>query len=187
MPTFITHAFASVVIGKTVGRRLMDGTKVQFKFWFFTIVCALLPDIDVINMAFGIPYNHMLGHRGLTHSIIFIFITAIIITYVGFMEIQIKSRKFLLLSYFFIIGLSHIILDAMTSGGLGVGFLMPFVSKRYFFPYRPIRVSPFSIIRLFSSEGQRIVISEFIWVWIPGFLLLLILKIVNVLRKKEKG
>ena len=37
---------------------------------------------------------------------------------------------------------SHGVLDALTDGGPGVAFLAPFDDTRYFFPWRPIRVSP---------------------------------------------
>ena len=36
---------------------------------------------------------------------------------------------------------SHGVLDALTDGGRGVGFLIPFSSERFFFPWRPIPVS----------------------------------------------
>ena len=31
----------------------------------------MLPDADVIGFRLGVPYGGMLGHRGLTHSLIF--------------------------------------------------------------------------------------------------------------------
>jgi len=41
------------------------------RFWVWTAICSMLPDIDVISFAFGIRYEDMLGHRGFTHSIFF--------------------------------------------------------------------------------------------------------------------
>jgi len=34
--------------------------------------CAVLwlPDVDVLGLVMGIPYDHMLGHRGITHSVV---------------------------------------------------------------------------------------------------------------------
>jgi membrane-bound metal-dependent hydrolase YbcI (DUF457 family) len=34
-------------------------------------ILAMLPDLDVIGFRLGIPYEHMLGHRGFTHSLLF--------------------------------------------------------------------------------------------------------------------
>ena len=56
----------------------------------------------------------------------------------------------------------------MTSGGGGIAFFAPFVNERYFFPWRPILVSPMSIRRFFSARGAAILASEFVWVWIPA-------------------
>ncbi|HEU4994167.1 MAG TPA: metal-dependent hydrolase [Gemmatimonadaceae bacterium] len=38
---------------------------------FAGAACAALPDLDAIGFWMGIPYDHMLGHRGLTHSLTF--------------------------------------------------------------------------------------------------------------------
>ena len=61
---------------------------------------------------------------------------------------------------------SHGLLDAFTNGGKGVGFFLPFDTKRYFFPWRPIRVSPIGY-HFFSKEGLETVWSEVLWVWLP--------------------
>jgi inner membrane protein len=130
----------------------------------------------------------MFGHRGFSHSILFVSLIAFIVVLTGFREIKRNSKQWwLLLLYFFFIGLSHNLLDAMTSGGLGVGLFMPFDSTRYFFPYRPIRASPFSFLRLFSSEGQRILISEFIWIWIPAIIMLVIARFFKSKRNSRSA
>jgi inner membrane protein len=55
----------------------------------------------------------------------------------------------------------------MTSGGIGVAFFAPFSSERYFFPWRPIRVSPIAVRSFFSAQGLAILRSELLWVWLP--------------------
>jgi inner membrane protein len=174
MPTAISHSIVAVVFGKVFLKNA------GIKFWILSIICAIIPDIDVIMFSFGIPYQHMFGHRGVSHSVLFASVIAFLIVFAGCREIKQFSKEWWsFISYFFFIGLSHDMLDAMTSGGLGVGFFMPFDSTRYFFPFRPIRASPLSIIRFFSSEGQKIVVSEFIWVWIPAVLLLSIIQFIK--------
>ncbi len=49
--------------------------------------------------------------------------------------------------------ITHPLLDALTDGGSGVMLLFPFSEDRWFFPWRPIRVSPLSIPRFFSRAG----------------------------------
>ncbi len=61
--------------------------------------------------------------------------------------------------------LSHGFLDAMTSGGLGVGFFIPYSSERFFFPLRPIRVSP--IKNFLTARGLVVLQSELLSVWFP--------------------
>jgi len=60
------------------------------------------------------------------------------------------------------------VLDAMTSGGGGVAFFAPFVNERYFFPWRPILVSPLDPRRFFTARGIAILRNEFVWVWTPS-------------------
>lgn len=170
MPTVISHSLVAIVFGKIFSKG--TGTK----FWIFTIICAILPDIDVLTRYFGVPYGHMLGHRGFFHSIMFVLMTAFIVVTTGFREIKHLSKEWWsYVAYFFLIGLSHIILDAMTSGGMGVGLFMPFDSARHFLPYRPIRASPFRIISFFESDGMQILVSELIWIWIPSVAIIIII------------
>jgi membrane-bound metal-dependent hydrolase YbcI (DUF457 family) len=41
------------------------------RFWWLTVACCLLPDVDVIGLIVGIPYEHVMGHRGFSHSLLF--------------------------------------------------------------------------------------------------------------------
>jgi len=177
MPTVISHSLVAVVFGKIFSK------STGVKFWVLSIISAILPDIDVIMVSFGIPYQHILGHRGVSHSVLFASVIALLIVIAGFREIKHFSKLWWsFVAYFFCIGLSHGVLDAMTSGGLGVGFFMPFDLTRYFFPVRPIRATPFSIIRFFGTEGQRILVSELFWIWIPAIILLFLIQFIKAKR-----
>jgi inner membrane protein len=170
MPVVISHSLVAIVFGKIFAK------KTGIKFWVFSIICAILPDIDVLMQYTGLPYGHMLGHRGFFHSIMFVLILAFIIVITGFHEIKRLSKEWWsFVVYFFLIGLSHTILDAMTSEGIGVGLFMPFDSARYFLPVRPIRMSPFSILRFLKTDSMRILVSELILIWIPSVMSLIII------------
>jgi len=52
-----------------------------------------------------------------------------------------------------------------------VAFLAPFDDRRFFFPFRPIQVSPIGIARFFSARGLAVLRSELVWVWLPSALL----------------
>jgi inner membrane protein len=61
------------------------------------------------------------------------------------------------------------LLDALTNGGLGVAFFAPFSGARFFFPSRPIEVSPISVPRFFSDRGLAALAIELVIVWVPAF------------------
>jgi inner membrane protein len=63
------------------------------------------------------------------------------------------------------------LLDAFTSGGLGIALLSPFENTRYFFPITPIVVSPLGTKAFCSDMGLRVIISEFLYVWLPAIFL----------------
>ncbi len=69
-------------------------------------------------------------------------------------------------TFVFICAASHPLLDAMTSGGLGVALAWPWSEQRFFAPWRPIRVSPFAP-QFFGARGIATLLSELRWVWLP--------------------
>ncbi len=136
----------------------------------FAIGSAILPDLDVIAFNFGIPYSHPLGHRGFTHSILFAFLWAIVLAFtIG------RRNKIIWFLVIFLSTISHGILDAMTSGGRGVGFFIPFDNARFFFPFRKIQVSPIGVEKFFSEWGLQVIYSEFKYIFIPCSIILLFL------------
>jgi inner membrane protein len=56
----------------------------------------------------------------------------------------------------------------MTNGGLGIAFFCPLSNNRYFFPFRPIQVSPIGITSFFSEWGFRVLVSEAVWILVPA-------------------
>ena len=137
------------------------------RLWVLGALCAVAPDLDVVTLRFGIPYDHLLGHRGLWHSIPFAALFAALVTLLAFprpIDALARSRVWL---YLFLATASHGILDAFTDGGLGVALLSPFDARRYFFPFRPIAVSPLGIGPFLSARGLAILANELTWVWLP--------------------
>jgi inner membrane protein len=97
---------------------------------------------DVASFALGIPYGHPLGHRGLTHSLLFAVVFASILAAAYLRVSRAPLRYGVVFAYLAVSLASHGLLDALTTGGRGVGFFIPFSTERYFYPWRPIRVSP---------------------------------------------
>jgi inner membrane protein len=158
--------FGHAVVGLTI-TKLFD--KKDKKLLLLAVVSSFLPDIDVLAFNFGIPYSHPLGHRGFTHSIIFAILWALLLTLIFGRKSKLK--------WFFVIFLStisHGILDAMTSGGKGVGFFIPFNNERMFFPFREIVVSPLGVESFFSEWGLQVVLSEFKYIFIPCIIIFMV-------------
>jgi inner membrane protein len=127
--------------------------------------CAVIPDLDVLGFQCGIASGHMLGHRGVTHSIVFAAALGALLTHTFF---RYNPDPWVVFLYLFVSTLSHPLLDMLTNGGRGVALFAPFSNARYFFPWRPIEVSPLSVRRFFSARGAQIMRSEFRWVWLPA-------------------
>ena len=142
------------------------------------VVSAMLPDSDVLSFVFGISYGSPFGHRGFTHSILFALLWAVIL-----MQIFGKSHKILWFFVIFFSTVSHGILDAMTTGGRGVGFLIPFDNSRFFFPFRFIKVSPIGITNFFSEWGLQVIISEIKYVFLPCFVIFGFRILIKTLKK----
>ena len=163
MASALTHAFAAVALTRTLSPRKRD-----WRFWTLAVLSAILPDADVGGFAFGIDYGDLLGHRGFSHSLLFAALWSLLLVSVEYRRLIKFSRHWWqLVSLFFLVTMSHGILDAMTNGGLGVAFFSPFDTTRYFFPWRPVRVSPVGVGRFFSAQGAAIMASEIEYVWLP--------------------
>jgi inner membrane protein len=163
MPSIFTHAFAALALGKASAQGKMPA-----RFWALSAMCAVLPDADVLGYSFGLQRGSMLGHRGLTHSLAFALLLALTVVLLAFRKTRAFSKGWwLLVLYFFAATASHGLLDALTDGGSGVAFFAPFDAGRYFFPWRPIEVSPIGM-RFFSARGLEVLESELVWVWIPA-------------------
>jgi inner membrane protein len=146
------------------------------------MLCAVLPDADVLTFAFGVPYGSMFGHRGLTHSLAFALLLAFAVVALFFRDEP--NRKALVL-FFFLATASHGALDALTNGGLGVAFFAPFSGARYFFPFRPVVVSPIGVGSFFSEWGLAVIESELLWVWLPAGAVVSLVLIFRRLRGRQ--
>jgi inner membrane protein len=161
-----SHAVAALGIGACFYK-----PEIPKSVWVIGVACSTLPDLDVIGFRFGIRYGDFWGHRGLTHSLVFAALLALVIVLLGFRHGVTGMRALTLWLYFFLATASHGLLDAMTDGGFGVAFFSPFDNHRYFLPWTPIRVSPIGVGRFFSARGLTVLESEFLWIWIPAIVL----------------
>jgi inner membrane protein len=139
---------------------------------------SVLPDLDVIAFGLQIPYEHALGHRGFSHSLLFAVLLAPLGAAIFRRSAPLVGKPWLiLLALFFAACASHGVLDASTDAGLGIGFFVPFSDERFFLPWRPILTSPLGIRAFFDGNGGAILFNEFVWVWVPMLLLVASVKL----------
>jgi inner membrane protein len=160
MPSLPTHLLVGAALGQGVGTRVRG----DWRFWAAAMICSALPDVDVIGFRFGVHYGDLWGHRGLTHSIFFAMVIGIAAgAYLG----KNWAKRIGMGALLCAITCSHGMLDAMTNGGLGIAFFSPIDPTRYFFPWRPIQVSPIGAGWFFSARVLIILRNEMIFVWLP--------------------
>ncbi len=158
MPTVFTHPVVAL------GLAPFFRDKLPGKRWIAVgALCTVLPDFDTIGFRLGIQYGDLLGHRGLSHSLCFALVLASALAALS------RERRGALFLYLFLCTVSHGLLDALTNGGLGVAFFAPFDDTRYFFPWRPIAVSPIGA-GFFSERGLDVLRSELAWVIAPSIM-----------------
>ncbi len=166
MATIFSHAVVGCTIVSTFSDKMRTKT-----IYVLAAGTAVLPDIDYFGFINRIPYDSLWGHRGLTHSVVFALLTGMTVSFLFKLITRSQSGHFPL---FFVTTLSHGLIDACTNGGLGVAFYSPYNRMRYFFPWRPIQVSPMGL-GIFSERGLVVLMSELFWILIPCFLLMSVL------------
>lgn len=159
MATPLAHLAVPLTLSAALG-----GDVVPPGLLALALACAVLPDVDALGLVFGIPYDHPLGHRGLTHSLPF----AVVLAAAGALfASQSGVPPTTAFAVLLASAASHGLLDAATNGGLGVALFSPFSHRRIFLPWRVIEVSPLRPSALFSRRGLHVLRSEMRWVWAP--------------------
>lgn len=163
MPTVLTHAVAGLAIGE-----LLAPAPMPWSYHVLTAALGVLPDLDAIGFWLGVPYRSRFGHRGVSHSLLAAVVVGVALAVP--LASMCAAPWWWLWGVFFAAMAGHAVLDALTDGGLGVAFFAPLDDRRYFLPWRPIRVSPIGMGAL-GWWGLRALVSEVLWVWLPSGIL----------------
>lgn len=175
---------ASIITHSLVGLGAAFMMPKDWRTTTFLVVATIapsLPDLDVLGFYAGVQYESFWGHRGIFHSFCFAFLLASLLAML-IRAIEEKSRAIgwgKLTLFLGIIICTHGILDAMTTGGLGIALFSPFYDERLFLPFRVIKVSPMHVSRFFSEWGWLVLKSEMLFVWLP-------LAVIIALQKLQK-
>lgn len=179
MPTVFSHAAIPVALGIGLGKKTISP-----RLLVTGILFSVIPDFDGIGFWTGISYGSTIGHRGLTHSLLFALVLALLGTlFYRWFRTTAKTTFFFLL----LTSVSHALLDSMTNGGLGVAFFWPWTDKRYFLPHQLIEVSPIRPSQFLSKRGYIVMMSELKWIWVPclsaGFFLMFLRRLWGAIKK----
>ncbi|MDR3428416.1 metal-dependent hydrolase [Silvimonas sp.] len=159
MTTIVTHALVAATIVRTLPAHWRSRS-----LYLLAMSGSMAPDLDTLGFRFGVAYGSDFGHRGATHSIVFAIALGLLLALW-----QRQRHGPPLLRWWTILTLTtvtHLLLDAVTDGGLGVAALWPFSSTRFFFPVHPVVVSPIGA-HFFSHRGVATLWSELAWVGLP--------------------
>ena len=160
MASILSHPAVPLAIGLAAGPRAVPPA-------LTAVACAasLVPDADAVGFWLGVSYDSPLGHRGFTHSLCFAALVALGCT---LFAPRLGAPAATVFAVVFVSTASHGVLDAMTTGGMGVAFFSPVSNARFFLPWRVIVVSPIGVAPFLSARGARVLRSELAWVWAPA-------------------
>ena len=171
MPTVFSHPAIPLAVRVATG-----GAVTSRRLLATAAIGSVVPDLDAIGFLAGVPYGSLWGHRGLTHSLAFAVVLALLALPFASRLGATRGWTFALV---FLATASHGVLDALTDAGLGVAFFAPFSDRRYFFPWRPLATSPIGLTEVFSPSEWHVFGWELAIVWVPSLLVALVARSVS--------
>jgi inner membrane protein len=154
MATIYSHAVVGVGLARLYAVRPMPCA-----YWGLAALLPIVPDLDVFSMY---AYGSSLGHRGITHSLLFALLLSLVVTAVTARWFHV--RWWSLAALFLVIVASHGVLDAMTRGGENIPFFWPFGGR--YGNWGPLPVSDIAF-DLPDPRYSRAIRAELLWVWLP--------------------
>src|SRR5262249_33643738 len=103
MPSVFSHAIAAVARGSVA-----VGGRSRTILWLVGALCAAAPDLDAVtSFVFRIPSAAMLGHRGLSHSLLAAAVLALLVTVIVRRALPASPGPAKLWLFFFVATASH--------------------------------------------------------------------------------
>jgi inner membrane protein len=171
--TIWTHA----VVGFGIAQVYTPRRRVWL-YWTLAAFLSVLPDFDTLWLA---PYGSVLGHRGLTHSLLFAL-------WVGFLAATLTYRPLrahlgALTAVFFVAMGSHGVLDAMTRGGANIPFFWPLADQRCG-NWGPIPNQDLGF-EFPDPRRSRALRAELLWVWLPTVVWIVAAMVYRAIKRRS--
>jgi inner membrane protein len=154
MATICTHSVVGLGLARLYADRPMPWT-----YWVLAAALPVIPDLDAFSKA---AYGTPLGHRGITHSLLFALALSIVAAGATFRRFGVRFWP--LAGLFSAIAASHGLLDATTIGGEGIPFFWPFGGR--YGNWGPLRACDMTL-ELPGVTFIPVARSELLWVWLP--------------------
>lgn len=147
----------------------------SWAYWGLAALLPIIPDLDVFSTA---AYGTPLGHRGITHSLVFAVVLGTFASGVTFRRFHVNWWSLAVL--FCAIIASHGLLDAMTKGGEDIPFFWP-IAGRYG-NWGVISVSDIAF-DLPDPRYSRAIRGELLRVWLPMSLMVAVMMVYRRLKR----
>jgi inner membrane protein len=163
MASLFAHAAVPIV-----ARGASFTPKLKRRLVLVAVILACWPDLDYVTLAFEVRPNELLGHRGITHSLFVAGVLAALSALFFFRALVIGTRAWwLVFAFLFGAAASHGLLDAMTSGDIGVALFAPLENGRHFLPVKLIASCPVGLDEYFGYWGLMTLANELLYVVVP--------------------
>lgn len=164
MASAITHAALPVIVLAAVD--LPEGTRRRVTI--AAALCAMLPDLDVVTAMFEIRTWEPMGHRGVSHSLLIAALVALFVTTFWFHDLATGKREWRRVALvLFGATASHGLLDALTTGEVGVALFAPLTDARVWSPWKLLPSCPVGMSEYLGPWGLFTLANELFYVLIP--------------------
>jgi len=161
VPTILTHVALPLVAAWGLGR-----SRISPRLAFAGALVAVAPDLDIVGRAFAVPHYALLGHRGISHSLLFA--AALACLAVPFMP---AGRRLWSGLFLFAAAASHGLGDMFTHGSKGIMLWWPLTEARFGWQLQPVEASGILGRSIADGSLPGILLSELLWLVLPALLL----------------
>ncbi len=139
MSSIIGHGLVGVISKQCIKTSLPR--EKENRLLALSIFLAILPDFDVIVFLMLKPAG-MTPHRGISHSLVFITMTALFFGIAAFRYFPISKRRLFFICFCPL--LSHLFLDYLMGAGPPVPFFAPVISRGFLSPIKLVPCAYYS-------------------------------------------
>lgn len=157
MPTILTHAALPLIAAWGLG-----SARVPRRLAFAGALLAVAPDFDVVGRLLDVPHDAILGHRGISHCLLFALAMALLA-----MPLMGRCRPAWTFAFLFAAGASHGLADMLTQGSKGIMLWWPLSEVRYDWAEQPIPASGVLARSITDGSLPYILWAELCWLLVP--------------------